>query len=204
MDITITVSDKEQHAAESLARIIDPKGKIVLQEFGSTAVLMRPGNPYEPFVVASGYDRSTGEWASGYYTSDLAYAMDMANPDVLERATIRWMREDFSMHLEEEGIEPTDENIDALIEECNGMRGWQETSISDGNEFIDMNIDFADLERPEAQMEAVDKALKEALEYADGLKPTALADKAEELAGTSLHGSSTLPETVERSNKAER
>ena len=49
---------------------IDSKGNIVLKEFGDTAVLFRPQNSYEPYVVASGYDKSSGEWSHGSYFSE--------------------------------------------------------------------------------------------------------------------------------------
>lgn len=40
---------------------IDLKGNIVLKEFGDTALLFRPQNNYEPFVVAYGYDKAAGD-----------------------------------------------------------------------------------------------------------------------------------------------
>lgn len=50
---------------------IDLKGNIVLKEFGDTALLFRPQDNYEPFVVAYGYDKAAGEWSHGSYHTDL-------------------------------------------------------------------------------------------------------------------------------------
>lgn len=60
---------------------IDLKGNIVLKEFGDTALLFRPQNNYEPFVVAYGYDKAAGEWSHGSYHTDLGHAFEEANPE---------------------------------------------------------------------------------------------------------------------------
>lgn len=83
---------------------IDPKGNIVLKEFGDTALLFRPQNNYEPFVVASGYDKENGEWASGSYFSDLGHAWEKANPEIAEEACIRWQRDDIATALQDQGF----------------------------------------------------------------------------------------------------
>lgn len=57
---------------------IDLKGNIVLKEFGDTALLFRPQNNYEPFVVAYGYDKAAGEWSHGSYHPDLGHAFAKA------------------------------------------------------------------------------------------------------------------------------
>lgn len=41
------------------------------------------------------------------YTSNLSYAVDRANSEILEEATIKWQREDFEAALEEKGLEPS-------------------------------------------------------------------------------------------------
>lgn len=63
---------------------IDLKGNIVLKEFGDTALLFRPQNNYEPFVVAYGYDKAAGEWSHGSYHTDLGHAFEEANPEIIE------------------------------------------------------------------------------------------------------------------------
>lgn len=80
------IADNKQAALNA----IDPKGNIVLKEFGDTALLFRPANPYEPYVVADGYEKDSGEWGSGSYFSDLGHAWEKADPDIAEQACIRW------------------------------------------------------------------------------------------------------------------
>lgn len=102
--------------SDALDSLFDPKGNVVLEQFedsayGTTAVLLRPESAAyraqtglgDPYVVAYGYDKETGEWSHGYYTSNLSYALDRANPEILEKATIKWQREDFEAALEEKG-----------------------------------------------------------------------------------------------------
>lgn len=70
-------------AKHVLGGLLDPKGRVVLETrddgnpHGPTALVMRPeiqeGWPGR-FVVASGYDASTGVWQSGTYRDDLAGA----------------------------------------------------------------------------------------------------------------------------------
>lgn len=96
--------------SDALDSLFDPKGNVVLEQFedsayGTTAVLLRPESAAyraqtglgDPYVVAYGYDKETGEWSHGYYTSNLSYAVDRANPEILEEATIKWQREDFEL-----------------------------------------------------------------------------------------------------------
>ena len=98
--------------SDALDSLFDPKGNVVLEQFedsayGTTAVLLRPESAAyraqtglgDPYVVAYGYDKETGEWSHGYYTSNLSYAVDRANPEILEEATIKWQREDFEAAL---------------------------------------------------------------------------------------------------------
>lgn len=65
------MADDDRQAA---LNAIDLKGNIVLKEFGDTALLFRPQNNYEPFVVAYGYDKAAGEWSHGSYHTDLGHA----------------------------------------------------------------------------------------------------------------------------------
>lgn len=73
--------------SDALDSLIDPKGNIVLEEFNDSAyetvaVLLRPESAAyraqtglgDPYVVAYGYDKKTGEWSHGYYTSNLSYS----------------------------------------------------------------------------------------------------------------------------------
>lgn len=93
----------------------DPMGNIELTRFGSTAILYCGGD--EPFAVAKGYDRKTGEWSGeAVYVDDLSVAWDIANPEIIEEATVKWTRGDIAEILNEKGIEPCKWNIDAVIE----------------------------------------------------------------------------------------
>ena len=66
---------------DALGSLVDPKGNIVLEKFSDStyetvAVLLRPESAAyraqtglgDPYVVAYGYDKETGEWSHGYYT----------------------------------------------------------------------------------------------------------------------------------------
>lgn len=93
----------------------DPMGNIELTRFGSTAILYCGGD--EPFAVVRGYDRKTGEWSGeAVYVYDLSVAWDIANPEIIEEATVKWTRGDIAEILNEKGIEPCEWNIDAVIE----------------------------------------------------------------------------------------
>lgn len=99
---------------ERTAQAIDPKGNVLLETFGSDALLFRPG-AVQPYVVAHGYDGRTGEWGHGTYFSDPASAYEAANPEIIEDATIRWEREDVREKLEEYGCATDDKNIAKVL-----------------------------------------------------------------------------------------
>lgn len=82
----------------------DPKGNIELVRFDSTAILFCGGD--EPFMVVKGYDRKTGEWhGDPVCVDDLSVAWDIADPEVIEEATVKWTRTDIAKILEDRGIE---------------------------------------------------------------------------------------------------
>ena len=74
----------------------------VLERFreddGSVTALLhcRPGSDRADYCVAYRFDEEEGEWAYGKYTTSLAYALDLANPEVIEQATVRWTWEDLA------------------------------------------------------------------------------------------------------------
>lgn len=71
----------------------DPKGNIELVRFGSTAILFCGGD--EPFAVVNGYDGKTGEWSGdSVRVDDLSVAWDIADPEIIEDATVKWTRTD--------------------------------------------------------------------------------------------------------------
>ena len=58
----------------------DRKGNIELCRFGSTALLFLSGTD-KPFIVASDYDRHTGNWSSAAYFADFKLAFSAADID---------------------------------------------------------------------------------------------------------------------------
>lgn len=54
-----------------ISQCIDPKGRVVLETRGRDALLFRGGR-YQPYVVAHGYDRRTGEWSHCNYRDTAA------------------------------------------------------------------------------------------------------------------------------------
>lgn len=124
----------------------DPKGRIPIAEFDRCALLYRPENTYQPFVVAYGYDKDTGEWSHGSYYGDLGHAFDEANPEIIEDATVRWELEDIRAKLEEYGIEASDHNIAEVlggdiytkpIAKC-----MKENMIQSGHEDLESHISY--------------------------------------------------------------
>ena len=78
---------------------IDTKGNIVLEQFqDGTALLFQPGNA-QPFCVATDYDRATASWSYGKYFSDLGCAYEAADPEIIEDASVRWVKEDIREKL---------------------------------------------------------------------------------------------------------
>ena len=87
----------------------------MLKEFGDTALLFRPQNNYEPFVVAYGYDKAAGEWSHGSYHTDLGHAFEEANPEIIEDACVRWQRGDIATALGNEEYPATDANVSWIL-----------------------------------------------------------------------------------------
>lgn len=82
----------------------DPRGNVELTRFGSTAILFCGGD--EPFMVVKGYDGKTGEWTGdSVRVDDLSVAWDIADPEIIEGATVKWKRSDVAGILEDRGIE---------------------------------------------------------------------------------------------------
>ena len=120
----------------------DPMGNIELTRFGSTAILYCGGD--EPFMVAKGYDRKTGEWSGeAVSVDDLSVAWDIANPEIIEEATVKWTRGDIADILEGKGIEANDWNIDAVIKHPdleNSPFLLGEMSKDGGGDYLDLTI----------------------------------------------------------------
>ena len=120
----------------------DPMGNIELTRFGSTAILYCGGD--EPFAVVRGYDRKTGEWSGeAVYVDDLSVAWDIANPEIIEEATVKWTRGNIAEILNEKGIEPCEWNIDAVIKHPdleNSPFLLGEMSKDGGGDYLDLTI----------------------------------------------------------------
>ncbi len=110
---------------------------IVLAEHGDgTRLAFEPANR-RPFVVLFGKEASAkraGEMR--YETTNLPYAARLADPDALEGTDVVFAREDFRAALRQEGVEPTEANVDEAIEKAFGLRGWKESAIADGNDLV--------------------------------------------------------------------
>lgn len=120
----------------------DPKGNVELVRFGSTAILFCGGD--EPFAVVKGYDGKTGEWSGDpVRTDDLSAAWDIADPDIIEDATVKWTRGDVADILESKGIEANAWNIDAVIEHPgpeNSPLWLGEYSKDGGRDYLDLTV----------------------------------------------------------------
>lgn len=108
-------SDYQQKKMMNALGAIDTKGNIVLEQFqDGTALLFQPGNA-QPFCVATDYDRATASWSYGKYFSDLGCAHEAADPEIIEDASVRWVKEDIREKLKAQAIEPTEFNVQSVI-----------------------------------------------------------------------------------------
>lgn len=120
----------------------DPKGNVQLVRFGTTAILFCGGD--KPFAVVKGYDGKTGAWSEdSVRVNDLSVAWDIANPEIIEDATVKWTRSDVADILEGKGIEANDWNIDAVIKHPdleNSPFLLGEMSKDGGGDYLDLTI----------------------------------------------------------------
>lgn len=94
-------SNYQQKKMMNALGAIDTKGNIVLEQFqDGTALLFQPGNA-QPFCVATDYDRATASWSYGKYFSDLGCAYEAADPEIIEDASVRWVKEDIREKLKD-------------------------------------------------------------------------------------------------------
>ena len=108
-------SNYQQKKMMNALGAIDTKGNIVLEQFqDGTALLFQPGNA-QPFCVATDYDRATASWSYGKYFSDLGCAHEAADPEIIEVASVRWVKEDIREKLKAQDIAPTEFNVQSVI-----------------------------------------------------------------------------------------
>ena len=125
---------------------IDTKGNIVLEQFqDGTALLFQPGNA-QPFCVATDYDRATASWSYGKYFSDLGCAHEAADPEIIEDASVRWVKEDIREKLKAQDIAPTEFNVHSVIMGDSRLwerpldRDFRDNMIASGNDDLDARV----------------------------------------------------------------
>lgn len=129
---------------------IDTKGNIVLEQFqDGTALLFQPGNA-QPFCVATDYDRATASWSYGKYFSDLGCAHEAADPEIIEDASVRWVKEDIREKLKAQDIAPTEFNVQSVIMGDSRLwerpldREFRDNMIASGNVDTAMPVESLD------------------------------------------------------------
>ncbi len=125
---------------------IDTKGNIVLEQFqDGTALLFQPSNA-QPFCVATDYDRATASWSYGKYFSDLGCAHEAADPEIIEDASVRWVKEDIREKLKAQEIEPTEFNVQSVIMGDSRLwdrpldRDFRDNMIASRNDDLDARV----------------------------------------------------------------
>ena len=146
-------------AKQAAMGCIDPKGNIVLKQFDDVAVLFRPQNSHEPYVVANGYDKQTGEWGHGSYFSDLGHAWEKANPEIVEDACIRWQRDDIKAALESKGCPATEANV-SWMGNSRIMEDFRKELTDEGDKLLDRLV--------QGEKRYLDAAEKDAASKDDG------------------------------------
>jgi len=139
-------SDYQQKKMMNALGAIDTKGNIVLEQFqDGTALLFQPGNA-QPFCVATDYDRATASWSYGKHFSDLGCAHEAADPEIIEDASVRWVKEDIREKLKAQAIEPTEFNVQSVIMGDSRLwerpldRDFRDNMIASGNDDLDARV----------------------------------------------------------------
>ena len=139
-------SNYQQKKRTNALGAIDTKGNIVLEQFqDGTALLFQPGNA-QPFCVATDYDRTTASWSYGKYFSDLGCAHEAADPEIIEDASVRWVKEDIREKLKAQEIEPTEFNVQSVIMGDSRLwerpldRDFRDNMIASRNDDLDARV----------------------------------------------------------------
>lgn len=139
-------SNYQQKKMMNALGAIDTKGNIVLKQFqDGTALLFQPGNA-QPFCVATDYDRATASWSYGKYFSDLGCAYEAADPEIIEDASVRWVKEDIREKLKAQDIAPTEFNVQSVIMGDSRLwerpldRDFRDNMIASGNDDLDARV----------------------------------------------------------------
>ena len=136
-------SNYQQKKMMNALGAIDTKGNIVLEQFqDGTALLFQPGNA-EPFCVATDYDRATASWSYGKYFSDLGCAHEAADPEIIEDASVRWVKEDIREKLKAQDIAPTEFNVQSVIMGDSRLSCFQRVASKCGSFTLDFSISLS-------------------------------------------------------------
>ena len=157
------------------------KGNIVLEQFqDGTALLFQPGNA-QPFCVATDYDRATASWSYGKYFSDLGCAHEDADPEIIEDASVRWVKEDIREKLKAQDIVPTEFNVQSVIMGDSRLwerpldREFRDNIIASGNDDLDARVSIL---KENGNFRSVDTAMPVAsLDELEQFRSDRLADK---------------------------
>lgn len=163
-------SNYQQKKMMNALGAIDTKGNIVLEQFqDGTALLFQPGNA-QPFCVAY-----------GKYFSDLGCAHEAADPEIIEDASVRWVKEDIREKLKAQDIAPTEFNVQSVIMGDSRLwerpldRDFRDNMIASGNDDLDARVTIL---KENGNFKNVDTAIPvtslEELEH----HPVGLSDKA--------------------------
>lgn len=132
--------ENSELAGAGYVGMTDRKGNVVVAAFEDgtwdVAVLLRRSSSRVEYVVAYGYVFEDAEWSHGTYTTDLAYALDLADPDVIFGATVRWRRRDIALALSAQGLPADAAHVEEVADEIGFMKPWSERAIGEGNDCI--------------------------------------------------------------------
>ena len=118
-------SNYQQKKMMNARGAIDTKGNIVLEQF---------------------QDRATASWSYGKYFSDLGCAHEAADPEIIEDASVRWVKEDIREKLKAQDIAPTEFNVQSVIMGDSRLwerpldREFRDNMIASGNDDLDARV----------------------------------------------------------------
>jgi len=96
--------------------------------------------------VATDYDRATASWSYGKYFSDLGCVYEAADPEIIEDASVRWVKEDIREKLKAQDIAPTEFNVQSVIMGDSRLwerpldREFRDNMIASGNDDLDARV----------------------------------------------------------------
>lgn len=88
----------------------------------------------------------TASWSYGKYFSDLGCAHEAAGPEIIEDASVRWVKEDIREKLKAQEIEPTEFNVQSVIMGDSRLwerpldRDFRDNMIASRNDDLDARV----------------------------------------------------------------